>query len=825
MRTAECVAAFVQITRIMCPFSDAIIGIMASPEAQLQPLKGVRIIDLADEKADFCSKLLADLGAEIVKVERPGGDPSRSHGPFSGNLPGPERSLSFWYNNSGKLGVTLDLEDQEDKKHFLNLVSTSDVIIESSSPGYLKTLGLDFESLSFINPGLIMASITGFGQTGPNSKYKTCDLVACASGGQMYVSGKPDKPPLKAYGNQSYFLASLFAATGIMLAMRWRNRSGKGQHIDLSLQEAMAAALEHVLIQYFHEGIVPCRQGTLQWNFASDLFPCRDKYVLLTFNREWETLVELLDNEHMAADLTQAAWHDEDFRKQHIENIQDIFSFWTCMQNSREVFKLGQSMRFPWAMVNSIEDVMQNEQLSSRGFFLPAQHPEAKNEFKVPGPVIRFGGSHDCKWQRPPIAGEHNAMLQQLVKRAASRHLTKMQGNQNSKLPLEGVRVLDFTWMLAGPYATRILADFGAEVIKVQSRKIATGAEQNDTAYFANWNRNKLGITLDLSRPEARELALDLVKKCDVVIENFTPRVMDNWGLNYNKLKQVNPGLVMVSLSGFGHNGPWSDFAALGPTEHALSGLTDLTSYISRRPCGIGYAYADHVSGLYASLAVLSALQMRDSIGRGVYVDISEYEAACSLLGPSLIDCSLNGNSVKPVANGPAGQIAAPHGCYPCKGEDRWCVIAVSSEKEWQLLCGVMGYPAWSREGRFDSAQGRFDSSEELDVLLAGWTAGYTPQDLVKMLQDAGIPAAIVSDAGDLAKDPHLTARSFFIDLEHPVLGTIRSDSNPIRLSATPALYKKSAPLLGADNSYVFTELLGMDREEFKQYIDGGIIS
>ena len=218
---------------------------MASREAQLKPLKGVRVIDLADEKAAYCSKVLADLGAEVVKVEKPGGDPSRGYGPFSGNLAGPERSLSFWYNNSGKLGVTLDLEEPESKQRFFDLVSASDVIVESSYPGYLKTLGLDFESLSSINPGLIMASITEFGQTGPNSKYKTCDLVACASGGQMYVSGKPDKSPLKSYGNQSYFLASLFAANGIVLALRWRDRSGKGQHIDISLQEAVAAALEN----------------------------------------------------------------------------------------------------------------------------------------------------------------------------------------------------------------------------------------------------------------------------------------------------------------------------------------------------------------------------------------------------------------------------------------------------------------------------------------------------------------------------------------------------------------------------------------------------
>ncbi len=494
------------------------------------------------------------------------------------------------------------------------------------------------------------------------------------------------------------------------------------------------------------------------------------------------------------------------------------------MHNSGEIFELGQSMRFPWATVNSIEDVVDNKQLNSRDFFKTAAHPQAKKEFKVPGPVVRFNTLHDCTWQRAPFTGEHNDVLGQLVKDALKSPSTKVQARHDPGPPLAGVRVLDFTWMLAGPYATRMLADFGAEVIKVQSRKVATGAEQNDTSYFATWNRNKLGITLDLSRPEARGLVLDLVKKCDVVIENFTPRVMDNWGLNYEKLKQVNPGLVMVSLSGFGHSGPWRDFAALGPTEQALSGLTQLTSYSRGKPDGIGFAYADHVSGLYAALAVTSALYRRDVIGQGAYLDISEYEAACSLLGPAIIDYALNGNAARPTGNRPSGQPAAPHGCYPCAGEDRWCAIAVFSENEWRALCELVGNPNWSREERFGNLQRRCDNSEELDALIAGWTAGYEPQKLMDILQTAGVPAAIVSKADDLARDPHLAERGFFTDLIHPILGRLRSDGSPIRLSATPAGCRKAAPMLGEDNRRVFVDLLGMDVGQFESYVNDGII-
>jgi len=797
---------------------------MTSSDAS-QPLTGVRVIDLSDEKASYCSKLLADLGAEVVKVEQPSGDPSRTAGPFADCMPGPERSLSFWYNNGRKLGLTLDIENPESKQAFLELVSASDVMVESFAPAHLEALGLGFETLSSINSGLIMVSVTGFGQTGPYSKYKTCDLVACASGGQMHVSGRPDKSPLKPYGNQSYNLASLLAANGILLALRWRIGTGKGQHIDISLQEAVAGSLEHVLVQYFNEGIVPCRQGALQWNCSSDIFPCRDKSVILTFNREWGTLVELLDRRGMAADLTHPAWWDEEFRKQHIENIQEVLSFWTCIEDSKDVFELGQAMRFPWAIVDSIEDVLKNAQLNGRGFFLAAQHPCAKEQFKVPGPVIRFNAACENGWQRAPFIGEHNDMMRQLGSRGGANYPASRQGRPGLRLPLEGVRVLDFTWMLAGPYATRMLADFGAEVIKVQSHKTASGAEQNDTGYFANWNRNKLGITLDLSRAEARELALDLVKKCDVVIENFTPRVMDNWGLDYEKLKQANPGLVMVSLSGFGHSGPWRDFAALGPTEQALSGLTELTSYIDGRPYGIGFAYADHISGLYASLAVVSALNRRDITGTGAYVDISEFEATCSLLGPAIIDYALTGNVARPVGNGPGWQLAAPHGCYPCKGEDRWCVIAVFTEGEWRALCDVMGGPAWSKEDKFNSVQKRSHNSGELDILIGGWTADYPPHNLMKMLQEAGVPAAAVNKADDLANDPQLMARSFFVDLTHPVLGRIRADGNPVRLSATPPCYRKASPQLGADNRRVFVNLLGMDERKFEQYVNDSIIA
>jgi len=280
---------------------------MSSSSAYSAPLSGLRMLDLADGAVGFCSKLLADLGAEVIKVEPPGGCPSRQAGPFINDQKGTDSSLSFLYHNSGKSSVTLDLENAKHREKFLNLTASSDALIESFRPGYLECIGLGYSGLCKINPGLVMASVTGFGQSGPHAQYKSSSLIAAASGGQMYVCGQPGRPPLKPYGDQPYYTASLFAACSILLALRGREISGRGQYIDISLQEATAAALEHVLVQYFYDKTVPTRQGSLQWNAASGIFDCCDGHVLLTFSREWDTLVDLLGSRGMAAGLAQPA--------------------------------------------------------------------------------------------------------------------------------------------------------------------------------------------------------------------------------------------------------------------------------------------------------------------------------------------------------------------------------------------------------------------------------------------------------------------------------------------------------------------------------------
>ncbi len=383
----------------------------------------------------------------------------------------------------------------------------------------------------------------------------------------------------------------------------------------------------------------------------------------------------------------------------------------------------------------------------------------------------------------------------------------------SSKLPLEGIRVLDFTWILAGPFATAMMADYGAEVIKLQSHKISSGTEQNDTYYFASVNRNKHSITLDMSRPEARELALKLAAKCDVVVQNFTPRVMENWGLGPEAFKKANPGIITVNLSAMGNSGPWRDFAALADTIEALSGMVG-----GDDPVLTGYPYSDIVSGLFTFNATLAALEGRRHTGRGCNIDISEFEALCSVLGPSIIAANIDPVSLD------TGENTGVAGCYKCRGKERWIAVSFDTEEQWQGLCRAMGSPGWATESRFSTISNRKQNRQELDKYIGHWTSGITVKSALRLLHSNGVPCSAVNNIHDLAIDPQLKSRGFFTSYSHSKLGKIVYAPPPLKMSVTTPLLRKPAPLLGEDNGYVFGEILRMDKQKIEDYVEKKII-
>jgi benzylsuccinate CoA-transferase BbsE subunit len=375
-------------------------------------LEGIQILDLADEKASFCSKLLADLGARVIKIEKPGGDPSHGIGPFLEGAAHPEKSFFFYCNNTNKLGITLDLEHEEGKKIFFKLLKKTDTVIETFRPGYLKEIGLGFDVLREVNPELILVSVSGFGENGPRSQCKSCDLLASAFGGSMYLNGSPSTPPLKPFGEQSYYTGSLFAAVGILLALRKRAYSGKGEHIDISLQEAVVSIVDHIMIRFFYEKVIAERQGRLYWNNDFCILSCKDGPILLTISLRWDILIEWMKSEGMAGDLQEEKYLEEEYRIAHMDHIVEVLEQWTKSHTTQELFELGQLMHFPWAPIYSLKEVLNNPQLKAREFFMSVEHPEINKSIFYPGSPYKFLSSLD-RWKRAPLIGEDNAQVYQ----------------------------------------------------------------------------------------------------------------------------------------------------------------------------------------------------------------------------------------------------------------------------------------------------------------------------------------------------------------------------------------------------------------------------
>ena len=417
---------------------------------------------------------------------------------------------------------------------------------------------------------------------------------------------------------------------------------------------------------------------------------------------------------------------------------------------------------------------------------------------------------------------------------------------------LAGVRVLDFTWVRAGPWGTRWLATLGAQVIKVEWTEIQRGSrgglvtppdvvpDLNTSGFFNDTNANKLGITLNVRSPRGRELIRRLVTISDIVIESFSSRVMQDWGLGYQELRKLKPDIIYVSMSGFGHTGRHHNYTTMGPSSQALSGLTFLSGLPGQPPAGWGWSYMDDTGGMYGAMGALNALYHRNVTGHGQYVDMSQMITAITMNGPALLDHTVNGRPSRrdeyppgnrahwpgtPLVNNYRGPNTAPHNSYRTKpgGYNDWCVIACFSDDEWQRLVEAMGSPEWANASRFATLEGRIQHQEELDQGIGEWTETLEKYEVMEQCQEAGVRAMPVQSSYDLVdRDPQLRHREMYTELEHPVLGSRKMENAPFKLSEAPVFNSRPAPLIGQHTSQVFQGLLGLSHEEVSEgYKDG----
>jgi crotonobetainyl-CoA:carnitine CoA-transferase CaiB-like acyl-CoA transferase len=396
-----------------------------------------------------------------------------------------------------------------------------------------------------------------------------------------------------------------------------------------------------------------------------------------------------------------------------------------------------------------------------------------------------------------------------------------------SPLPLEGIRVVSFSTAFAGPTASRYLADYGAEVIKVESlrrpdntRSTAGGEREpsgaSTSAHFQHFNRNKRGIAINLSEERGRELMRELLRLTDVVTENFSGRVLKNWGFDYEGLRKIREDIILLDMQGLGQSGPWSDFISYGSNLHSYSSLTSVW----------GYSHSfivDYMAAEHAVFSVLAALIHREQTGQGTHIEFSQAESVTALLGTSFLDYFANGHVQRDVHNG--SRQYAPHGCYPCQSSDSWCVIAVTNDDEWRQLCDTLDRTDWTADAGLATVAGRLERSAKLDLEIEAWTSARPANEVERLLQAAGVPAAAVRTRAEMTDDPHLRQRVFIVEIDHPILGPHNYVGLPIHLSETPGQIARHAPLLGQDNNYVFGELLGLSSDEVATLTAEGILA
>lgn len=783
-----------------------------------QALAGVRVLDLTQGVAGpFCTRLLADYGAEVVKVEAPGeGDKTRHLGPFPGDIPNREKSGSFWYLNFNKKGITLDLEDPEDVQSLRCLAGEVDLLVESFRPGVLARFGLDLGGLQKANPGLVVTSITDFGQTGPYRDYRACQLVLSALGGLLCNNGYPERPPVQTAGWLCDYVVGTLATAGALAALYHRNRGGQGQHVDISAMDCIAAIVGRQVTELSLTGQQEGRRGS-----GFQLIPCPDGYIgvnILNF-RHWENFCRIIG----APDLAQDPRFEISLgRQRHAKELhQRIFQALEGRTRA-ELFAQGQDQGVPMGLVATPEEILDFPQHKERGFFVKMAQPGA-DSLLVPGAPFRPSATPWRMSCLAPTLGQHNGDLRDSSLFSPRRGPAAAPAPPG-RLPLEGIRILDCTHWVAGPSATQYLAALGAEVIKVESVQHFDGARTSvyqmegmayeQSASYIFRNRNKKGITLNLADPTGQELFRGLVRECDVVTENYTPNVMPRFGLSYQDLRPQNPTMVMLSMSGYGASGPWSRYPAFASTFAQMSGIYHLSGYPDYLPTPLGGGGVDPINGIMGTVAVLVGLLHRQRTGQGQHVDFSQLEAITTMLGDSFLDVGLNGRV--PMRQGNRHPRAAPYGCYPCQGEDSWVTIAVFTDDEWRQLCRVMGTRELAGQERFASLEARLAHQDELDELVGKWTAEREGYEVTRVLQEVGVASGPVLPPALLPKDPHLEAGGLFEEVERAWVGKLPYTKVPIRFSATPLGPSAPAPCLGEHNGPVLGSLVGLEEGELQ---------
>jgi crotonobetainyl-CoA:carnitine CoA-transferase CaiB-like acyl-CoA transferase len=786
-------------------------------------LEGLVVLEVSMGVAGaYCGRLLAMHGATVTLVEPTGGSALRGMGPFGNGANPGATGVVFLTLAAGKQSRALDLETPAGLATFESLCAVADVLVTDDLAS-LRRATIDPLELGTRFPRLVVAAVSPCGATGPYAHFVATSATVYALGGYTYLTGELAREPLQGPDQQPEYIAGTYACIGVLAALQARERAGRGQFVDVSEMECLASGHQWTLARFAYNGRVQERNGNRYDSFHPiTYYDCADGVAALSPSSldQLERLMLLIGREELLAD---PRFSTNLLRVTNADEFDREVQGWFRERPRDEVVRLCQEFRVPCAPALEVDELLVHEQLIARNFWRKSEHPVA-GVVRLPGPPFRLA-SGTAPVGNAPLLGEHTKAPSP---RASAFAAATEPGS--SAPPLEGIRILDLTRVWSGPLGTRVLGDLGAEIIKIE-HPAARGPARvpsddpirnsyypdndpgdepwNRNAAFNKLNRNKQSLTLDLSHESAVGAFRGLVQLSDVVIDNYSPRVMGNLGLSFEELSGLNPRLVMVSMPGYGLDGPLRDGVAYGTTLDAEAGSASLMGYPGRGPQRLGVALPDPVAGLHAAVAVLMALRERRGTGVGQHVDLSQLESMVSLVGDQVVGFQLTGERPQRPGNRHAGM--APHGVYPCRAPGTWLSIAVRSDDEWARFAELAGDAALAADPRFATLAGRLKHQDALDETVAEWTRNQVAHDAMLSLQARGIPAAHVLSAADLFHDSHLRAREFFVTLTHPNAGAHDYAGLPIHLSRTPPVFRGDAPRLGEHNRAILGGLLGMD--------------
>jgi crotonobetainyl-CoA:carnitine CoA-transferase CaiB-like acyl-CoA transferase len=796
-------------------------------------LEGIQVLELGgDVAAPLAGKLLADLGATVVKLEPPEGEPGRRRGPFVPGAGGPEASAPYAFLNAGKRSVTIEPGSPSGRATLRALAARAHLLLHNLAPGEMARWGLDPDALCQEFPALVVLSLTPFGLTGPYRDYAAADLNLIHAGGWGWLCPGPGTdpalPPIKPFGQHAWIQAAVHGAIAALGMVHGALRTGVGGHIDLSAQEAVLGIIGRNFMNWSYAGQSDSRLSARAYA-PNGFFRCRDAHIYIVCIEEdqWQRLVELMGSPAWAA---EARFKDKVIRAQNEAELNAHLSAWAAGWDAADLFKTCQERRICASQVFSSGQLPAQEHLRAREFIREQELP-GLGAVPVPGPPYRLQRAWWKQRGAAPRLGEANAAAPRLFAPPAR----PVAAGTPPGLPLAGIKVLDLGWVWAGPHATLMLAHLGADVVKVESsgrrldllRRSGSWAEDlpsgpNRYGAFNQLAQGKRSITVDLSAAAGLDLVRRMAGQGDVVVSNFGTGVMERFGLGADDLRRINPELIVAAISGYGQTGPYRNYMGYGQAAVPLSGISALTGYRPGLPAEVHIAYGDPCAGAYTAFAILAALVARQRNGGGQSIDVSLWETLAASGFEGWMHDVLGLPPLAPMGN--RDPYWAPHDCFRCAGEDQWVSIAVTEDAHWSGLCAAIGRPELARAERFADAASRKAHEEEANGIVGAWCRTLEKWEVTRRLQALGVPAFPSLSHPELTADPHLAARGFFSSLPHPEVGRREHPGAPWRCARGGGRARGRAPLLGEHTDDVLRSWLGMDDAEIERLRDGGIL-